>query len=338
MRATHLLKTALPSNHVIGSVNHYTDNFNHRQIDVTERIKDVARLSEEYYTLATDFYLHGWGRLFHFGVRRNGESLKRSLVRHEMFLAEKLKLHADETCLDLGCGVGGPMINMANATGANITGINNCAYQIEKAQGFISEAGLSEQCNFANCDWMHMPFDDAHFDKAYAIEATCHAADKREDLFKEVHRVLKPGALFGGYEWVLTDKYDETNAAHVEAKEQIEVGDGISQLTKMIDVVKALHNAGFDIVECRDVAPYCDDETPWYLPLKGKTFSLAHLRTSPAGRFLMRNTLQVLEALHTVPKGSTDVHKVLETAADGLVKAGELGIFTPMLFFLARKK
>ena len=37
------------------------------------------------------------------------------------------------------------------------------------------------------------------------------------------------------------------------------------------------------------------------------------------------------------PKGSTAVSNMLNLAADSLVKAGDLGIFTPNLFFLARR-
>ncbi|MES2621187.1 MAG: hypothetical protein V4615_10075, partial [Bacteroidota bacterium] len=59
--------------------------------------------------------------------------------------------------------------------------------------------------------------------------------------------------------------------------------------------------------------------------------------TSPAGVFFTRNLVRLLQAIRVLPKGSVQVHKVLEVAAEGLTKGGETGIFTPMLFFLARK-
>jgi sterol 24-C-methyltransferase len=34
----------------------------------------------------------------------------------------------------------------------------------------------------------------------------------------EIFRVLKPGQLFGGYEWCLTDKYDPSNPQHRQIK------------------------------------------------------------------------------------------------------------------------
>jgi len=56
-------------------------------------------------------------------------------------------------------------------------------------------------------DFQKQPFRDGTFDAAYAIEATCHAPDRLR-TYGEVARVLKPGAYFAGYEWVMTDKYD----------------------------------------------------------------------------------------------------------------------------------
>src|SRR5436853_7864328 len=102
---THLLNSAVSGRDIQTVLNSYTHRFN--VSEPTVKRKDDAALSEEYYTLATDFYLRGWGRLFHFGVRRKGEDLKESLLRYEEHLAEKLKLKEWERCLDIGCGVGG---------------------------------------------------------------------------------------------------------------------------------------------------------------------------------------------------------------------------------------
>ncbi len=62
-------------------------------------------------------------------------------------------------------------------------------------------------------DFNDMPFEDACFDKAYAIEATCHAPDVSK-VYGEVFRTLKPGGLFSCWEWIVTDKYDPSNKMH----------------------------------------------------------------------------------------------------------------------------
>ncbi len=47
--------------------------------------------------------------------------------------------------------------------------------------------------------------------------------------------------------------------------------------------------------------------------------------------------LRVLESVRAVPKGSFEIQEVLNIAADSLVAAGRLGIFTPMYYHKVRK-
>ena len=96
------------------------------------RKEHCAAMVNDYYDLVTDFYEYGWGRSFHFAVRRKNESLKRALARHERYLAERLNLAPGMQVLDAGCGVGGPMREIAAFSGASIVGLNNNAYQLSK--------------------------------------------------------------------------------------------------------------------------------------------------------------------------------------------------------------
>ena len=59
------------------------------------------------------------------------------------------------------------------------------------------------------------------FRSIYQIEATAHAPDK-EACYAELLRVLKPGGVFGSYEWCLTDKYEPENPVHQKIKHGIE--------------------------------------------------------------------------------------------------------------------
>lgn len=66
-------------------------------------------------------------------------------------------------------------------------------------------------------------------------------------VFQEVCRVLKPGCMFGGYEWVVTDKYKPDNEAHVTLKEGIEVGNGLPTLATPAIIKANLEEAGFEV-------------------------------------------------------------------------------------------
>ncbi len=337
IKTTDLLKFSLREKKVRGMYKKYIKKFDTDETTQQEKLEYAKHLNQEFYALVTDFYLHGWGRSFHFGVRKKGETLEDSLIRHEYYLIERLGLKKGEKCLDLGCGVAGPMINIARKYKAEIVGINNSAYQIKKAKEFIKNAGLQKFCFLVEVDWMFIPIPNASFDRAYTIEASLHAADNRVNLFKEIYRLLKPGAIFAGYEWVMKDSYDHKNVEHVAIKHAIEFGNGITNLTSTSEVKHALEEANFDILECKDMSVECDSETPWYLPLKGEGLSIKKIRKSPVGRYIMRKLIVLLELFRVLPRGTLEVSKLLNFAAEALVKGGENDIFTPMLLFVAKK-
>lgn len=289
-----------------------------------------------YYDLVTDFYEQGWGQSFHFAPRYRDESFDQSILRHELWLALKLGLGPGQNVLDVGCGVGGPMRAIARFSECSVTGINNNDYQIKRGTEHNRRKRLSRLCSFVKADFMKIPLDDASFDAAYAIEATCHAPD-RTPVFSEVFRLLKPGARFAGYEWCVTDAFEANNQRHQQIKKEIEVGNALPDLTHYSVVVDALKAAGFELEETQDRVIAGDLETPWYLPLTSKDRSLRGLQRTPAGRELTIHLVRTMERLRLAPKGASGVSSVLDTAADGLVAAGELGIFTPMFYFSARK-
>ncbi len=287
-----------------------------------------------YYDLVTDFYEFGWGHSFHFAPRRRGERFKDSLRRHQHYLADRLSLKPGMDVLDVGCGVAGPMGNMARHSGASFVGINNNAYQIERAEFHTRD--VQPLCRFIHGDYMQIPEGDGSFDAAFAIEATVHAPDKTA-LFREIFRVLRPGACFASYEWCLTEDFDPGNAEHQRIKNGIMVGDALPDIAGTAEVLTALQTAGFELLDAHDRAPESDPQTSWYRALQGRDLSLSSIPRTPFGRALTNFTLRVGERLRAFPEGSRAVSTLLNRAADALVEGGKSGIFTPMFFVLARK-
>ena len=238
--------------------------------------------------------------------------------------------------VDIGCGVGGPLIEIARFSGAKIVGVNTNAHQLGKARRFAEEAQLSHLADFLECDFRDVDAPDESFDAAYAIEATCHAPEKAK-VYGEIYRLLKPGAHFAMYEYCMTDRYDSSNPEHRSFKHDIELGGGLLDIDDMPTIDAALEQVGFEILEARDIALQPQTPIPWYQPLAGTRFSIAGVRSSPLGRLLTINTLRVLETLRIAPKGSVRIAETLETCVRGLVGTGRLGIFTPMYFVHARK-
>lgn len=328
-------RTGVDADSVKDEIDAYSDLYREERTS-SDRQSAYARMVNQYYDLVTDFYEYGWGQSFHFAPRYRGETFAESLKRYEFALPARMALSPGDRILDIGCGVGGPMRNIARLVDVDIVGFNNNAYQIEKGEEHDRAAGLSDRLSYVKGDFMKLPFDDGSFDGAYQIEATCHAPD-RVGVFSEIFRVLKPGAVFAGYEWVLTDRYDPDNAEHRRIIKDVEEGDALPELTPAEVVVDALRAAGFEILECTDVAATSDAETPWQLALTDKERGLKGFARSGFGRSVTHTSVRALEAVGLAPKGSTQVSALLNKAADALVQAGELGIFTPMYRHVARK-
>jgi len=302
-----------------------------------KRKANYMTMVNNFYDLVTDFYEYGWGESFHFAPRFKGETFAESIARAEHFIASRLGLRPGMKCIDIGCGVGGPLRAIARFSGANVTGLNNNAYQIKRAVKKTNSMGLSKQCDFIKSDFMNISAEDGTFDAAYAIEATCHAPDK-VGCFAEIHRILKPGGLFCGYEWCMTPNYDPKNPEHKAIKEGIELGNGLPDIASIQHVADSLKKAGFEVLEISDVhtGSQSPNEIPWYEPLSG-SFSLTGFRHTRAGRNTTHFLVSYLEKFGVAPAGTTRVHEMLHLTAQDLVRGGELQIFTPDLFFLARK-
>ncbi len=294
------------------------------------------KVNNLYYDVVTDFFEFGWGRSFHFAPRVLGESFKESLARHERYVAQVLELETGMVVADLGCGVGGPLLEIARFSGARVVGINSNAYQLERARRLSEEAGLAHLTEFLHCDFLHVDAPDESFDAAYSIEASCCAPDK-VSIYSEVHRLLKPGACFAAYEYCMTDRFDANDPHHLRIKADIQLGGSLFVIDDTHAVDQALRTVGFEVLEARDLSIQNGPSIPWYQPLIGSGLSLTGFRRSRVGRWVTTNSLKALEAIRMAPQGSVRVADTLELCAEAMVEAGRLGIFTPMYLVHARK-
>ncbi|KAH0543699.1 Delta(24)-sterol C-methyltransferase [Glutinoglossum americanum] len=310
--------------------------------DREERRAEYATLTRHYYNLATDLYENGWAQSFHFCRFNKGEPFLQALARHEHYLAHMMTLRDGMSVLDVGCGVGGPAREIAKFAGVNITGLNNNDYQIERATRYAQMDGLGDRLKFVKGDFMQMSFPDKNFDAVYAIEATVHAPDL-VGVYSEIFRVLKPGGVFGVYEWLMTDKYDNSNPRHKEIRLGIEQGDGISNMVKISEGIAAIKAAGFELEFHEDLAER-PDPSPWYYPLDGDFRHMGSiwdfltiLRMTKFGRSVIHRLVGGLEMVGIAPTGTQKTADSLAVAADCLVAGGKEGLFTPMYLMIARK-
>lgn len=187
-----------------------------------------------------------------------------------------------------------------------------------------------------------MSFPENSFDAVYAIEATVHAPTL-EGIYSQIFRVLKPGGVFGVYEWLMTEEYDNNNLHHREIRLGIEQGDGISNMCKVSEALDAMHAAGFELLRHEDLADR-EDHSPWYWPLSGELKYIQTLgdvftivRMTKWGRAIAHNLAGLLETVGIAPAGTKKTADSLALAADCLVAGGREKLFTPMYLMVGRK-
>jgi sterol 24-C-methyltransferase len=281
---------------------------------------------------------------FHFAPRLNGETFVESIKRAEYYLALRSGMGPDSKCIDVGCGVGGPMRNIQQFTGADITGVTINEYQVKVGNQYCQQKGIDEKCRIVQGDFQKLDelFENQKdtFDIAFAIEATCHSPD-RVKCFSGINKCLKKGGFFVGYEWIVLPEsgFDKSNPDHLRIKEGIEVGNGLPTLATAAQVKKSLEDAGFELIEAFDANRnvHSEHEIPWYETLNG-SFTLGGFRMTRLGRLCTHCMVTTLEFLRIAPKGTVRVSALLNATAIDLVDGGKKEIFTPSFFFLARKK
>ena len=301
-----------------------------------DNARSHSALVSRYYDIVTPFYEYAWGNSFHFSPRRAGERLADAHRRHEEGVARLLDLRPGMRVVDVGCGVGGPLVTIARASGATVTGLNINARQIAIGERLVRKAGLEGTCRLVLGDFTDAPFDPGQFETAYSFEAICHTEDT--DLaFRELFRLLRPGGEIAIVDWCLTGSFDATDATHRDVRDRIEIGNATPDLQTLEEQLAAVRSAGFEVLSSTDQAEESDPRAPWYGPLQGRDRSLSSLARSPAGRRFTAAFTRALERCRILPEGSAAAAEILNVAADALVEGGELGIFTPSFLVHARK-
>jgi len=112
---------------------------------------------------------------------------------------DQLDFGPEDHVLDVGCGLGGPARFVASKFQNQVTGIDLTDEFIQTGQNLSRMVQLQDQVTLHQGSALDMPFKDEGFDGAYMMHVGMNIADKAK-LFKEVSRVLRPGASFGIYD------------------------------------------------------------------------------------------------------------------------------------------
>lgn len=300
-----------------------------------------AAATERYFTLITDFFEYGWGDAFHMAPLRPDWSFKRSMAYWEQNFVLTMGLKKDMKVADLGMGIGGPMRRVVEFTGANMTGVTICQHQINRAKAITSELPefIQDRTKYLLGDYNDLPteMEPSTYDAAYFMESLSHSEDRAIPL-AQAAKIVKPGGIVAGWQWMLKPAFDYDNERHLDLKRGMEYGGGLRNLNKPSMRHEEYARAGLEVLESYDMGTdaIARGHMGWWKSLTTGVDLPSRLTSSHWGRKLTMGTVKILETIGVAEPGTLRTALMLEHCGFSAATAGELGIFTPAWVTIAR--
>lgn len=147
---------------------------------------------QNYYDALTGLYTALFGYNWHLGYYVNASSFAQAGRRLNDLMIARLPVHEGQTVVDVGCGIGGPSCDIAEATGCSVVGVTNSQQGVVGAEHVAQHRGLADLVRFQHGDMLRLPFEDDSFDGVFSCEAVHNVQDK-VSLARELARVAKRG-------------------------------------------------------------------------------------------------------------------------------------------------
>ena len=153
----------------------------------------------EYYDASSGLWEQIWGEHMHHGYYGLSGNYKIERRQAQIELIEEFlswggvtTTNPPQNILDVGCGIGGSSLYLADKFAAEVTGITLSNVQAARAKERAINAGLEDKADFQVANALSMPFADDSFDLVWSLESGEHMPDKAK-FIAECYRVLKPG-------------------------------------------------------------------------------------------------------------------------------------------------
>ena len=164
--------------------------------------RNLEQEIKDFYDASSSLWENIWGEHMHHGYYGHNGRNKVPRRQAQIDIIEELlywgNLHNPETppqnILDVGCGIGGSTLYLAQKFNATAQGVTLSPEQAKRAQERATEVNLGERVQFQVANALNLPFSDESFDLIWSLESGEHFPDKAKFL-QEAYRVLKPGGM-----------------------------------------------------------------------------------------------------------------------------------------------
>jgi tocopherol O-methyltransferase len=151
---------------------------------------------QQFYDSSSGLWEQIWGEHMHHGYYGRSGTYKIDRRQAQIDIIEELldwaKVQSAENIIDIGCGIGGASLYLAQKFNAMATGITLSPIQAARARERAREMNLEGKTHFEVADALNIPFKDNNFDLVWSLESGEHMPDKTK-FVQECYRVLKPG-------------------------------------------------------------------------------------------------------------------------------------------------
>lgn len=136
-----------------------------------------------FYDASSELWEQVWGEHMHHGYYGATGTDRKERRQAQIDLIEELLTWAEvrqaADILDVGCGIGGSSLYLAEKFNARATGITLSPVQANRARQRSQAAGIGDRTTFLVADALNMPFADESFDFVWSLESGEHMPDNK---------------------------------------------------------------------------------------------------------------------------------------------------------------
>lgn len=314
---------------------HDLTNFKSEHDELYEKALESGNhleVTSHYYSVMSTVIDEYFGGNFHFVPPKfEGQPLEEALKSLHQHIGKKLELNENVHCLDIGCGIGGVMLDIEDF-GAKLTGVTIAPNEADIGNEKFANLGLSDRLKIVAADCHDMPFEDNTFDVAYAIYSLKYIPNL-EKVMKEIQRVLKPGGKLIVYDLIKTNDYDEDNEEHFKTLHHLEYACGMPALHTQREIEQSAEDHGMPLVDQENLEEtygnrafhYCFSSSPLFM----------WLVSSP----VIDHTIRMAEIMRILPAGFKQFNRTfLCGTVNSIVEGGRMGILSGADILLFEKK